>query len=155
VAKSRFSNAVDMLELAEIGDVSADDKLSARIKAEHTKISNRDARIETLAQGDEARRSEALAIEALRKDVAHLAMAPDSPKAKALWDDAIANGETKDPYYVWLAKGSESRARMWNMTRLVEAGASLDDVYFIHEATIKQYKQMVAEHNARLAKLQG
>lgn len=170
---TRTTIGFDNIEFVGIDtDTNESTPLSARIKAEHSKVDNRAERIASLSKGDVERRYKAQAVEALRKDAAHLACVPDSPEAKALWEDEVearaswvASNPDKEvtiktpgtgkPYYVWLARGTESAARMWSMTRLVEAGASLDDVYFIHEELLAQYKGQVLAHNALLAELKG
>lgn len=165
-------------EAIELVDITADTDestpLSARIKAEHSKVDNRALRLANAPKGEASvdKAIIAKALEALRLDIAHKACAPDSPQAKALWDDEVKKRQdwraenpqaqvtrntpgTDKPYYVYLAQGSESAARMWSMTRLVNAGASLDEVYFIHEALIAQYREQVVAYNSLLALLKG
>jgi len=164
VSKSRFANAVDLLEAPAL---ATNDKLSGRIQAARTKATNVKARYSRY-KADATIPSQELGglLDALRKDIEHLAIAPASDKAYDLWQDYKAEQEAEDkkadPYFVFLAKGAESRARMWEMMRLVDAlmetglsqEESVEKVYFIHEESVAQYREQVARYN-RLVELLG
>ena len=77
-----------------------------------------------------------------RKMANRLAIVPASDEAFSLWEDIKSNNpEFTDSYWVFLAKGTEARARMHEMTRLLDKGASVEDVFFMHEQCVEEFRQ--------------
>ena len=121
------------------------DTLATAIKAERTKFANYEEQTST---------DVGMVLFSLKRTINAWAVAPSSPQAEKLWSDYKAAqekaGEKFYPYFVWLAQGDEARAIAWSMTRKLEKGASLEDVFFMHEKSVAIYKALVAKYNTLL-----
>ena len=162
---TRYSNAFDLL--ATPADKVTSDALTRQIQGAKTKAENFKAALKSFAKAlftvsETQVDPEVLAISMNnnRKMANRLAIVLACPEAEALWHDQTAKGKayraanpdskgkalpagqgTEDPYYVFLAKGKEARARAWEMTRMMEKGASHEDVFFIHEGTVEEFRK--------------
>jgi len=164
VASSRYNNAFDLL--ATPADKGTSDALTRQIQGAKTKRENFRSLIKSFAKALFVVNETQVDPEFLgvsmnnnRKMANRLAIVHACPEAETLWADEVAKGKayraahpdskgalpagqgTEDPYYVFLAKGTEARARMWEMTRMMEKGASQEEVFFIHEGTVEEYRK--------------
>lgn len=143
---TRYSNAFDLL--ATPADKGTSDALTRQIQGAKTKAENFKTALKSFAKAlftvsETKVDPEVLAISMNnnRKMANRLAVVLACPEAAALWKDETAAGRTTDPYYVFLAKGKEARARAWEMTRMMEKGASEEEVFFIHEGTVEEFRK--------------
>lgn len=145
MGKSALYSGFDLLTALETPE-QAQDTLATRIKVERSKFDTYNQQVST---------SVGRQLFGLKRAINALEVVPSSPVAEQMWSDykakQEANGEKFYPYYVWLAKGDEARARAWSMTRMLEKGASQEDVFFMHSETVAQYKAILAEYNSLLS----
>ena len=104
-----------------------------------------------------------------RKMANRLEVVPSSPELEKIWQDEYAKGTafmkanpdhkgilpagqgTTDPYFVFLATGQEARANGWELTNLMKKGASLEEVFFIHQDSVEEYQKAVWAYETALA----
>jgi hypothetical protein len=127
---------------------------AATIKGYLTKLANFRNALKAFGKGLQIADSKAVitseviaaSLFSLRRDANALEVVPSSPELEKVYADTVAKEQAANPeaeidgYFAFLATGLEARGRGHEMDRLVARGASVAEVFPMHQHTVEQYQ---------------